>query len=113
MEAEPLAALTSRGRPSANHAPMVPKQAVTTGYHCQAQQRAAPTSGHDHPQRMQTPAEIQTMVEGEGRRASSLPSHVPYTAAPTSRCKIASVRCLDADKLEHPPWIRSHDEVQI
>ena len=36
---------------------------------------------------MKTPAETHTTVEGEGCRASLLPSRVPYAAAPISRCK--------------------------
>ena len=57
MEAKPPAAPTPRGRPPTNYTPMVPKQAVTTGYRCQAreEQLRLPVITHASPQRMKTP----------------------------------------------------------
>ena len=90
MEATPPAAPTSRGRPPTNHTSRIrskrPQPVIVAKLNCEEQLRL-PAETHASPQRMKTLAETQTTAEGGGCRAPSLPSCVPYTAAPTSRCK--------------------------
>jgi hypothetical protein len=117
MEATPPAAPTSRGRPPTNHAPRFrskrPQPVIVAKLNCEEQLRL-PAKTHASPQRMKTPAEIQTT-----RRREVAARHRCRAASPTQQlrlhvAKLASTRRPDTEKLEHPPKrLQDHDEVQM
>jgi hypothetical protein len=80
-------------------------------------QRAAPTSNHGHPPRLQrlpTPSRPQPTMKEGARCVSSLPSHVPDAAASTSRSEDPPPRIIEAPRSEEqsPRRHRGHDEIQ-
>lgn len=78
-------------------------------------QRAALTSKHEPTPRrrlLQPPAKVPAINGQESHHMSSLPSHAPRAAAPTSRCKTPRPRMIQAprSKRNRQRRLQSHDE---